>query len=153
MSIYTIFLVIHIIAGSICLLTGAVAAFARKRKGNHTLFGEVYHANYAIVFITAVVMSIMNWSELAFLFYVAIFSYGLALIGYLARKRRPKNWLPMHINGMLGSYIGVVTAVLVVNGSAVASTIGIPSWFLWLLPTIIGSPITAITINRFVRKV
>lgn len=152
MSIYTILLVAHIAFGTICLLAGAVAAFVRKRKGIHTLAGEVYHSSYVVVFLTAIAMSVMNWSELAFLFFVALFSYGLALYGYLARKRRWSNWLPKHIRGMLGSYIGVITAVLVVNGEAFSSATGIPSLLLWFLPTIIGSPLITMSVNRFNRS-
>lgn len=152
MSIYSVLLAGHIGAGTICLITGALASFVRKQKGIHTITGEVYHSGYVVVFLTAIIMSMINWSELAFLFYIAVFSYGMALYGYLVRKLRRNNWLPKHINGMLGSYIGIITAVLVVNGEAVSSVTGIPSLFLWFIPTIMGSPLIAMTIRRFARS-
>ncbi|TJY44496.1 DUF2306 domain-containing protein [Cohnella pontilimi] len=148
MTLFSMLLVFHIIAGAICLICGTISVFARKKKGVHTLAGEVYHGSYVAVAVTALAMSVMKWSELAFLFFIALFSYAFALYGYLARKRQKQHWLKHHINGMLGSYIGVITAVLVVNGEAVSKWIGIPSWLLWFLPTIIGSPLIRMTIAR-----
>jgi hypothetical protein len=148
MNLYSLLLIVHIVAGTICLLCGAWAASARKRKGAHTVSGEIYHASYMVVFVTAVAMAIMKWSELAFLFYIALFSYGLALYGYLARKRQWSNWLKHHIGGMLGSYIGVITAVLVVNGHTVSAVTGIPYLLLWFLPTIVGTPLIRMVIAR-----
>lgn len=149
MNIFTVLLVIHTIAGSVCLLTGAIASIVKKKKGNHTMIGEVYHGGYLVIFITSLVMAIMNWSESAYLFYISIFSYGLALFGYIARKLRWKNWLRIHIGGMLGSYIGIITATLVVNGSKIPLVSEIPSLLLWFIPTIIGTPIISIVSRRY----
>lgn len=83
---------------------------AAKKKGRHTRWGEVYHGAYAALGATAIMLAIWKWSEIAYLFYIAVFSYGLAIYGYLARKQKWKSWLQHHIRGMLGSYIGAVTA-------------------------------------------
>jgi len=140
MSIHTILLILHIIAGSFCLLTGAINLSVKKEKGCHTRIGKWYHGGYFVVFITSVGMAIINWSESAYLFYIALFSYSLALFGYLAGKQRWRNWLTMHISGMAGSYIGIITAVLVVNGMDIPLINQIPSLLLWFVPTIIGTP-------------
>ncbi len=145
MNLFTLLLVIHIMAGTICLITGALAAMARKSKGAHTLAGEIYHGAYAAIFVTSVWMAILHWEQSAYLFYIAIFSYGLALFGYLARKRRWPNWIGKHIGGMLGSYIGVITAVLVVNGPKIPLLDEVPVLLLWFLPTIIGTPLIFMT--------
>lgn len=60
-------------------------------------------------------MSVIHWQERKYLFYIALFSYGLAVFGYLAGKKKWHNWLGAHIGGMLDSYIGIVTATLIVN--------------------------------------
>ncbi|WP_078544443.1 DUF2306 domain-containing protein [Litchfieldia alkalitelluris] len=138
---FYLLLILHIISGAICLLTGLVAAFKKKRKGVHTFTGEIYHWSYLIVFSTAVAMSIIKWDESAYLFYIAIFSYGLALTGYLAKKMRKRNWLGLHIGGMLGSYIGIVTATLVVNANNIPFISELPTLLIWVLPTIIGIPL------------
>ncbi|RAP24762.1 hypothetical protein C2W64_02769 [Brevibacillus laterosporus] len=97
-----------------------------------------------MIFLTSIVTAIWHWEQSAYLFFIALFSYGLALYGYLARKRRWTEWLGKHINGMLGSYIGVITAVLVVNQTKIPVLNQWPSLFVWLLPTIIGSPLIAL---------
>lgn len=152
MDFFTAMLVLHIVAGSICLLIGVVAFSVRKKKGNHTKSGEVYHASYIVIFITAIIMAILHWDESAALFYVALFSYSFALIGYLARKRGWRNWLFLHIRGMLGSYIGLVTAVLITNGSDIPFLKTLPIWTLWILPTIIGTPMIIYVNHRFSRS-
>lgn len=152
MSAFNIFLSVHIAAGIVCLVTGIFAAFSKKKRGKHTRFGEFYHGAYVVVFLTAVVTSIMHWEESAHLFYIALFSYGLALFGYLARKMQWKRWIVKHIGGMLGSYIGVVTAVLVVNVSRIPVLNELPVLVMWLLPTIIGTPIIAAVSAKYKRK-
>ena len=57
-----------------------------KKKGKHTEWGEIYHASYVVITLTAIILSIINWDKIAYLFYVAIFSYSFAIYGYLARK-------------------------------------------------------------------
>lgn len=86
MSIFNILLTIHILFGTICLITGIVAMVAQKKKGKHTEWGEIYHASYVVITLTAIILSIINWDKIAYLFYVAIFSYAFAIYGYLARK-------------------------------------------------------------------
>jgi predicted lysophospholipase L1 biosynthesis ABC-type transport system permease subunit len=146
---YIAFLVAHIISGFTCLVTGIIAALAPKRRGRHTRFGEVYHVSYVVVAVSAIVMSIMHWSSSAYLFYIAIFSYGFAILGYLARKIRWKDWLSWHIIGMIGSYIGIVTGTLVVNSPHIPYLNKIPALVYWFLPTIIGTPIIIRTVNRY----
>ncbi|WP_409250699.1 DUF2306 domain-containing protein [Bacillus sp. SCS-153A] len=138
---FTWLLIIHIAAGIICLISGVVAMISKKRRGEHTISGEVYHLFYVFVFLTAVAMSILHWEESAYLFYIAVFSYGLALSGYLAGKFRWKNWLRTHIGGMLGSYIGIVTATIVVNVPKVPLLNELPVLIFWFFPTIIGTPL------------
>lgn len=149
MNVHTILLIIHIIAGGFCLLTGAINFSVKKEKGCHTRIGELYHIGYLIVFITSVGMALINWAASAYLFYIAIFSYGLALFGYLARKRRWNGWLPMHIGGMAGSYIGIITAVLVVNGADIPLINHIPALLLWFIPTIVGTPLIFMVNRRY----
>ena len=149
MSVHTVLLITHIVMGSLCLLLGAINLSIRKEKGYHTKIGEWYHIGYVIVFITSIGMAIINWSESAYLFYIALFSYGLALLGYVAGKLRWTNWLTVHISGMAGSYIGIITAVLVVNGTEIPFLNQIPSLLLWFVPTIIGTPFIIMVNKRY----
>lgn len=138
---FNLFLFIHIISGIVCLASGLFAMLSKKKKGQHTLAGELYHGSFVIVFITVIVMSISHWEESGYLFYIGVFSYSLALLGYLAAKIRWKNWLALHISGMLGSYIGIATATITVNINKIPLLNELPVLLFWLLPTIIGTPI------------
>ncbi len=150
--VFKTLLIIHILTGIICLITGLCAGFSKKKKGRHTIFGEIYHGSFVLVFITAIAMSILHWEESAYLFYIAIFSYSLALLGYLAAKRRWKNWIGTHIGGMLGSYIGIVTATLVVNATDIPFLNELPILTVWFLPTMIGTPIIFIIGKRYAPR-
>ncbi|WP_231687874.1 DUF2306 domain-containing protein [Bacillus sp. FJAT-27251] len=149
---FQLFLIMHILTGAVCLVSGLIAMASSKKKGRHTAAGEIYHGAYVLVFISAVVMSIIHWEESAYLFYIGIFSYSLALLGYVTAKRRWKNWIGMHIGGMLGSYIGIVTATIVVNISKVPVLNEIPVLIFWFLPTIIGTPLIIRVGNKFNPK-
>ena len=148
MTVFSLFIVLHIVSGSICLLVGLMAVFAKKHRGWHTYLGEIYHTSYVVVFISAIVTSIIHWEASSYLFYIAIFSYWFALFGYMAGKRRRKNWIVRHIAGMIGSYIGIVTAVLVVNISEQPLFSNLSPVFFWITPTIIGTPIIIIVANK-----
>ncbi len=114
-----------------------------KEERKHTEWGEIYHASYVVITLTAIILSIINWDKIAYLFYVAIFSYAFAIYGYLARKKRWKNWIHHHITGMLGSYIGAVTALLVNVGIHIPIINLLPPIWFWFLPTLIGIPLVA----------
>src|SRR5262245_32003759 len=66
------------------------------------------------------------------------------------RWRQPAGWLPKHISLMCGCYISFGAAFLVVN-------FGLASPLAWVLPTIVGSPLIALTVvraqsGRLIRK-
>ena len=86
MSIFNILLTIHILFGTICLITGIVAMVAQKKKGKHTEWGEIYHASYVVITLTAIILSIINWDKIAYLFYVAIFLIHLRFMDTLHEK-------------------------------------------------------------------
>ena len=126
----------HIAAGSFGLLLGPVLFAARKRRGLHTIGGELYHWNFVVLFVTAVVLAAMNWDEVWWLAPIGAFSSSFALRGYVAAKRRRPGWLPRHLAGQGGSYIAMTTALLVVN-------FGAANPIVWILPTLVGTPVIA----------
>lgn len=131
---------LHIASGAAGLVLGPVAMRAAKRPGVHTRAGEAYHWVVLAVCASAVVLAILEWSELWWLALVGAFSYGFALVGYMAAKRRRGNWLRAHVSGQGGSYIALVTAFAVVNlGDSGAG------WIAWAAPTVIGSALVAWT--------
>jgi hypothetical protein len=58
-------------------------------------------------------------------------------------------WLLTHISGMLGSYIGAITAFLVNNN---ARWIHMPQVAAWLGPAVILAPLIVYEVNRFKKK-
>jgi hypothetical protein len=50
---FGLLLVVHILAGLTCVITGAVAFLSKKHRGRHPMFGEVYYWALAVVFVTA----------------------------------------------------------------------------------------------------
>jgi len=80
-------LFIHILAGSISLIAAACAVLSSKGKKVHILAGRTYFWGMAIIFLTAIPMSIVSGN--VFLFLIAIFSFYLAYAGMrFARNRK-----------------------------------------------------------------
>jgi hypothetical protein len=129
-------LAIHIAAGSAGLVLGPVAMFSAKRRGRHTRVGDLYFWVYVALVTAAFGLAATNWSQDWFLVPIGAFSFSFALLGYLAAKRRPRNWLRLHVSGQGGSYIAMTTALLVVN-------VGASPLIVWFIPTILGSPLIA----------
>ena len=126
----------HITFGTTALILGPLAMRATKRRGAHTRLGETYHWLMLGVCVSAATLSVLAWHRIWWFLPIAVFSYGNALLGYAAAKRRWPGWLRAHIGGMGGSYIALVTALLVVN-------LGRELAIAWFLPTVVGSPIIA----------
>ena len=134
-------LALHIAAGATGLILGPLAMRAIKRRGPHTQLGEAYHWVMLTVCLSAAALAILAWHRIWWFLPIAAFSYANAFVGYVAVKRRRRGWLRAHIGGMSGSYIALITALLVVN-------VGDALPLVWFLPTIVGSPIIAWVINE-----
>jgi hypothetical protein len=134
-------LIAHIALGTAGLILGPVAMTARKRSGLHTKTGEVYHWVVLGVCVSAAILAVLDWGRLWWFLIIATGSYAFALLGYVAAKRRWRGWLRAHVAGQGGSYIAMVTAVLVVNWETFTGTRGSVSPWAWALPTLVGTPI------------
>ena len=190
-------LVSHIFAGCISLIAAVFAVVSSKGEKTHILAGRSYFWGMAVIFLTAIPMSIS--SSNVFLFLIAIFSFYLAYAGMRFAKNRTgtanlfywvavglmvlsglamwflalvyfmnnnsqyitltvfgfiaislgymdfrsyrnksaigKQRIARHLTNMLAGTIAVITAVLVTNLSIE------PVFILWILPTIIISPL------------
>jgi uncharacterized membrane protein len=136
-------LLFHIAAGTIGLVLGPIAMAARKGSRLHARAGELYHWVILAVCVSAAGLAWLDWTRLWWFLPIAVGSYVFALVGYVAAKRRWRGWLAAHISGQGGSYIAMLTAVLVVNWAMLTGTSGRSSPWAWILPTLIGSPIIA----------
>jgi hypothetical protein len=144
-------LALHIAAGATGLVLGPIAMAAAKRPGPHTRIGEAYHWTMLVACLSAGTLAALDWPRIGWFLPIAAGSYAFALLGYLAAKRRWPGWLRWHIAGQAGSYIAMVTALLVVNWETLFGSPGVRSPWAWALPTLVGSPIIA-WVNFQVRR-
>ncbi len=139
---------IHVLAGLTCVVTGAMAMFAKKQAGLHPKAGTVYYMSLWIVFITATIIAIARWKEDYYLFILGFFSFCSAFIGRKAEKNQWRKWSIIHITCMGLSYIILITAFYVDNGKFLPLWKDFPPLVYWLLPALTGIPIILRTLVR-----
>jgi hypothetical protein len=137
-------LTVHITSGSLALLAGPLAMLAPKRPGLHPRLGRAYQLFIALLCVSALGLVIMQ-PGLWWLGVIAAATWAAALAGWWVRRRQPPGWLPWHVSLMCGSYISLVTALLVVN-------LGTRAPIAWIAPTVAGSPLIALTNIRLLRR-
>jgi hypothetical protein len=133
---------LHVVAGSLGLCLGAVAIIAERRPPFRSSTGCLYPWAVLATAATAVGLVAFDPLELWWLTGLAGLTYGLALLGYLAPRRRPRGWVRAYAHGQGGSLIALVTAALVVSldGTAAAAA--------WIVPTLIGVPLIERRVTR-----
>ena len=142
---------VHIASGLTAVTAGALAATARKRAGRHPSAGRVYLCALGGVLATATVMAIIRWREDAHLLAIAVIAFSLGLHGYRARRRHHPGWRSHHAIGMGGSYIALLTGFYVDNGPFLPLWNQLPHIAYWLLPSLVGVPLTWRALHRFQR--
>jgi hypothetical protein len=144
-------LLLHVPAGLTSVVAGAVAAASPKRRGRHPSFGTVYFWALSVVFVSAAGMAALRWTEDRHLFVLGTISFGLASIGYLARRIRWKGWMSFHILGMSLSFVVLLTAFYVDNGPHLPVWDRLPAVAYWTLPGLVGLPLVIRAMRRHAR--
>ena len=116
----TILLPIHIFGGIIALISAALAVSSEKGKRLHVLSGRTYFWGMAIIFLTAIPMSITNGD--IFLFLIAIFSFYLAFAGMrFARNRKGTasilDWTALSLMIFSGLGMCILAAIYFLNSN------------------------------------
>jgi hypothetical protein len=142
-------LAFHVMAGMTCVVSGALAATARKRPGRHPRAGQVYLWGTGVVLATAMVMALIRWREDGHLLAIAVVAAGLAWFGWRARIGHRPGWVRRHAIGMGGSFIALLTGFYVDNGSQLPVWDRLPHWTYWVLPTAIGAPLIWWALRRY----
>jgi hypothetical protein len=145
---FALLLVLHIVAGLTCVVTGLVAIVSGKRPGRHPRFGTIYYWSLSVVFVSASGLAVMRWEHDAYLFILGSLAFGLASIGLGARKVRWRGWRSFHILGMSSSYVVLLTAFYVDNGPRLPLWNRLPLVAFWIGPTLIGLPIVIRALRR-----
>ena len=131
----------HVVAGLVCVVTGAVAMLSHKRPGRHPRFGTIYYWSLSVVFMTMTVLSVMRWAENYHLFILGILAFTAASVGRTAHRQRWRDWVRLHIASMGSSYVLLLTAFYVDNGPNLPLWRELPPIAFWILPTTFGLPI------------
>ena len=139
---------VHVLLGMVCTVTGAVAMLSAKSRGQHSDFGTIYYWCLSGVFVTAVGLSAVRWTENYHLFILAVLSFGAAYFGRKALRHRWREWPSLHLTGMGTSYILLLTAFYVDNGKNLPLWRELPQIAFWLLPSAIGVPIILYALRR-----
>jgi uncharacterized membrane protein len=132
---------VHVLLGIICTIAGAVAMLSLKRAGRHPTFGSIYFWCLGGVFATATAVAVVRWSEDYQLFILGALAFSAACVGRMARRRRWRNWVRLHITAMGTSYILLLTAFYVDNGKSLPLWRTLPYIAYWLVPAAIGIPL------------
>jgi uncharacterized membrane protein len=116
-----ILLSIHILAGTIALLCAALAISSEKGKKFHVLSGRTYFWSMVGIFLTAILMSIIN-SNL-FLFLIAIFSFYLAFTGVRFAKNRKSiattiDWIAVSLMILSGLGMWALAVIYFINDNS-----------------------------------
>ena len=138
----------HIAAGLTCVVTGALATTAAKRAGRHTVAGSVYFWSLAVVFASATIMAVLRFAQDWHLLLIAVVAFSAGSLAYLARRRRWRGWLRVHLLGMSGSYIALFTGFYVDNGPRLPLWNRLPTIAFWLLPSAVGIPLVVRAMAR-----
>jgi hypothetical protein len=130
-------LALHIVSGATALALGAVAllASARRYATREPLLIAYLWAVFATC-LTATVLALLDWSRLWWIVLLALLSSILVVAGYVAVRRGGPQWAAAH--GLGGSYIALVTALLVVSAGDISITAEIVAW---IVPAAVGVPL------------
>ncbi len=132
----TVFLTLHVVSGAVALVLGPLALLAAAhRHSSRELALAAYVWSVFATCLTAVAVSLLDWSRLWWIVPLGVLSYALALVGYIAVRRGWPRWVDAH--GLGGSYIALVTALLVVSAGDISTTAEIIAW---IIPAAVGSP-------------
>ncbi len=145
METQDILLGLHVTAGTLGLALGPAAMWVERRRPHRSRTGVAYHWSVLLVSLTALALVAFAWSSLWWLTILAGFSYGLALLGLLASQWRHRGWIRAYAHGQGGSYIALVTALLVVSLDGAAATAA------WLVPSLVGVPLIEWRVARIAR--
>jgi hypothetical protein len=128
----------HVVAGAVGLLLGPAWLTARLRGRRADPVAVGYHAAVLLVSATGGVLA-MTAPGLVWLLPVAVATEALAVTGALARRRCWPRWRTLQPHLLGGSYIALLTALLVVEtGNAL----------FWVLPAVVGQLPIALAKHR-----
>ena len=136
---------LHVLFGPPAVAAGLLAMLSTKRRGRHSTAGSVYFWALTGLAVTMSILSFLRWPDDNVLFFLGAFAFVAALLGRLAiRDRRPR----LHLLAMATSYVVMLVAFYVDNGSNLPLWRDLPPVAYWLLPIAVGTPIISFYLWR-----
>jgi hypothetical protein len=142
----------HVLAGLTAVSFGALAMLSPKGPGRHPRRGRRYLIALGIVFATGTVIASTDWRHLWHLAALGAGAVALAAGGYTARRASSQDCVPLHILGMSGSYVAMLTAFYVDNGPRLPLWNQLPPVSFWFLPTAVAAPLVLRAQHRARRQ-
>lgn len=143
-ALHGVLIASHIVAGTGGLLLGPLAMLQDSRRfargiGGTGPAGSVYRGAVLLVCASAIGLVLENRPELWWLIPVSVLTYGLAVLARASAERRPRGWLHGYVHGQGGSYIALLTALIVVWLTVDGPVTGSAQLLPWLAPTVVGT--------------
>ena len=140
---HTLLLHLHTAVGTVGLLLGPVAMWQDTRsmragRGPAGGLSAAYPWSVLAVGLTAIALVAWYRDDLWWLVPVAVISAALPVLGRHAAARRPRGWSHWYVHGLGGSYIALVSALLVVDLTVNGPLRGAAALVPWLAPTAVG---------------
>ncbi len=79
-TIFTVSIIIHVLAGIGALISGALAIILKRNTPKHKPIGKFYFWCMTVIFLTGVFLSVAK--GLLFLFFISVFTYYATIIAY-----------------------------------------------------------------------
>ena len=73
-------LAVHVAAGLVCVIAGAVAMLSAKRAGRHPRAGSVYFWSLVVVFVSMTALSILRWPHNVHLLVLGSLSFAAGVV-------------------------------------------------------------------------
>ncbi len=123
----------------------------RMALGDYVLHGIATIVNLSLFIWGALNLSFGSASDAGVLYFI-FGSIGLFMVWrnvhqFYKRSVDKREWVFMHISGMVGAYIATLSAFSAVNLTFIK-----PMWLQWLWPTLLGVPLMIRWMNHYRRE-
>jgi hypothetical protein len=148
---------IHIALGSLGIALGPVVIWWETRQLTrvgwaHSGLGAVYHVVVLLICVSAAALVWRSRPDLWLLIPVAAVSYSLVVLGRIASARHFRGWTHAYVHGIGGSYIALVTALVVVALTVDGPVRSTPFEIVpWVAPAAIGTLLIELWRRRWIE--
>lgn len=140
-KVFLAVIVVHIVLGLICTISGIVAMLSDKTKKTHPVAGKTYFWAMTLLFISIIVASVMRWPFNIHLLIVGTLAYACVFTGRLIIKKYRYKKTRQHTVLMGFSFVLLMTGFYVDNGKNLPFWNQFPQLFFWFFPSVIGIPV------------